>query len=138
MMAQTKHFAMNEQETKRLEGSNTLIDERLQMEMYYPPFEASVKAGVGSLMCSYNQINGVDGCGNNVTLNYHLRDLFGFKGFVVSDWGGIRGGPKEYLKTGCELEMGSFKLVGPPGTIHVPFTEWGKTAHDEHLNYYTA
>lgn len=53
--------------------------------MYYPPFEAAVKAGVGAAMCGANKVNGVHACGNDRILNYHLRHLMGFEGFVVSD-----------------------------------------------------
>ena len=55
--------------------------------MYYPPFEAAIKAGVGAVMCSYNKVNGVWACENDELLNKHLRGLLGFKGYVMSDWG---------------------------------------------------
>lgn len=70
--------------------------------MYYAPFEASIKAGVGSAMCSYNKINQVYACANNQTLNYHLRDIMGFEGFVMSDWGAVYGEPGDYIPSGCE------------------------------------
>lgn len=73
--------------------------------MYYPPFEASVKAGVGSAMCSYNKINHVYSCMNNQTLNYHLRELMGFDGFVMSDWNAIHDSPKLYVPAGCDQEQ---------------------------------
>lgn len=74
------------------------------MEMYYPPFEAAINAKVGSAMCSYNKINHIYSCANNRTLNYHLRDLFGFEGYVMSDWGAIHGSPKDYVPAGCDQE----------------------------------
>jgi len=101
-----KHYVNNNQEINRV-GQSANIDERTQMEMYYPPFEASIKAGVGSAMCSYNMINHEYSCANNRTLNYHLRDVFGFDGYVMSDWGAIHGRPKEYVNAGCEQEQGS-------------------------------
>jgi len=55
--------------------------------MYYPPFEGAIEAGVGSVMCSYNLVDGVYSCGNNSTLNTDLRERLGFKGYVMSDWG---------------------------------------------------
>ena len=61
------------------------VDERTRFEFYYPPFEAAVKAGVMSVMCSYNLINDVYSCQNPDTLG-HLRDTLGFKGWVMSDW----------------------------------------------------
>lgn len=77
--------------------------------MYYPPFEATIKAGVGSGMCSYNKINHVYSCANNQTLNYHLRELMGFDGFIMSDWGAVYDEPKDYVTAGCDQEMGRLK-----------------------------
>jgi beta-glucosidase len=85
-MACVKHFADNSQEKDRM-SINENIDERTQFELYFPPFEASVKAGVGSAMCSYNKINGVYACQNKEELMDDLRGYMGFKGFVMSDWG---------------------------------------------------
>jgi beta-glucosidase len=77
---------MNEQETYRT-TVNEVVDERTRFEMYYPPFEGAIEAGVGSIMCAYNKINSVWACENNSTLNQDLRDRLGFKGYVMSDWG---------------------------------------------------
>eukprot|EP00913_Durusdinium_trenchii_P004476 g4155.t1 len=60
-------------------------DERTRFEVYYPPFEGAIEAGVASVMCSYNKINNVYSCENPTTLR-ELRSL-GFEGFVMSDWG---------------------------------------------------
>lgn len=61
VVANAKHWVNNNQETQR--GSiNEVVDERTQFEMYYPPFEGAVRAGVGSVMCSYNKINGFWSC----------------------------------------------------------------------------
>ena len=67
------------QETDR-GGGNEVVDERTRMEMYYPPFLGALKAEVGSIMCSYNRINGDYSCGNNATLNTDLRERLGFEG----------------------------------------------------------
>lgn len=85
-MAGAKHYINNNQETDR----NTIdenVDERTRFEMYYPPFEGAIEAGVGSVMCSYNLVNGTYSCENNSTLNTDLRERLGFKGYVMSDWG---------------------------------------------------
>ncbi len=55
------------------------MDERTENEIYYPPFEAAAKAGVGSVMCSFNKINGVYSCENNSTLHSDLKQRFGLK-----------------------------------------------------------
>ena len=65
------------------------ISERTLREIYLPPFHAAVQAGVGTLMCSFNEISGVPSSGNRYLLTDILRGEWGFGGFVVSDWGSI-------------------------------------------------
>ena len=77
------------------------------MEMYYPPFKSAIDAGAGAVMCSYNKINNIYSCENNQTLNYHLREIMGFDGFVMSDWGAVYSGPKTYISSGMDQEQGS-------------------------------
>ncbi|KAI9871754.1 MAG: hypothetical protein M1830_002496 [Pleopsidium flavum] len=55
-------------------------------ELYLWPFADAVRAGVGSIMCSYNQVNNSYGCQNSYTLNYLLKGELDFQGFVMSDW----------------------------------------------------
>lgn len=55
-------------------------------ELYLWPFADAVRAGVGSVMCSYQQINNSYGCQNSKALNNLLKDELGFQGFVMSDW----------------------------------------------------
>ena len=84
VLANAKHFILNNQETNRI-GVSSEIDERTRFEMYYPPFEGAIEAGVASVMCSYNKINNQWSCENPTTLG-ELKRL-GFQGFVMSDWG---------------------------------------------------
>jgi beta-glucosidase len=65
-----------------------VVDEQTQFQIYYPPFEGAIEAGVGSVMCSYNKIRGTWSCENDETLQRDLKDRLGFKGWVMSDWGG--------------------------------------------------
>jgi hypothetical protein len=67
-----------------MESSN--VDDRTQHEIYVAPFLRSVMAGVTSVMCSYNLINGIYACENDHTINQILKDELGFQGFVMSDW----------------------------------------------------
>jgi len=62
VVAVAKHFALNQQETDR-DSTDVYVDERALWEVYYPPFVAAVEAGVASVMCSYNKINGSHACG---------------------------------------------------------------------------
>jgi beta-glucosidase len=64
------------------------VDERTLMEYYLPAFEAAVKqANVGSVMCSYNRLNGPHTCESSWLLDTILRKRWGFKGFVLADYG---------------------------------------------------
>lgn len=85
MMATVKHFAANNQEQDRL-TIDAKVGERALRELYLPAFEAAVDAGVASLMCAYNQVNGAFACENPQLLNDILRGDWGFEGWVMTDW----------------------------------------------------
>ena len=87
VIATIKHFAGNEQETNRI-GGNSQIDERTLRELYLLPFEIAVEeSNPGSVMCSYNRLNGDYACENNHLLNEILKGEWKFAGQVQSDWG---------------------------------------------------
>ena len=86
VIANAKHFINNNQETNRGTVSAN-VDERTEHEMYLPPFEGAVRAGVLSLMCSYNRINDVHACENPTTLTTDLKEGLAFQGWVVSGVG---------------------------------------------------
>ena len=83
--AVAKHFALNSQEFGRYDMSSDASDRTL-WEVYYPPFEAAVEAGVAGVMCGYNLVNGTHACGNHKLLMEDLKSKMMFGGFVVSDW----------------------------------------------------
>lgn len=68
------------------ESLSSNIDDKTLHELYVWPFADAVRAGVGSVMCSYNQINNSYGCQNSKLLNNILKGELGFQGFVMSDW----------------------------------------------------
>ncbi|MBK9715076.1 MAG: glycoside hydrolase family 3 C-terminal domain-containing protein [Kouleothrix sp.] len=85
--ASLKHYVGNEQETSR-QTSSSNMDERTLVETYLLPFEIAVKQGQPhSIMCSFNQINGVWACENPTILREYLKTTVGFKGWVVTDFG---------------------------------------------------
>jgi beta-glucosidase len=87
VIATIKHFAGNEQEHNR-GGGNSQIDERTLRELYLLPFEIAAKrAQPGSVMCSYNRLNGAYACENAHLLNDVLKNDWRFEGQVQSDWG---------------------------------------------------
>jgi beta-glucosidase len=108
VMACVKHFAANNQETNR-DFVDVQIDERTLREIYLPAFEASVKEGKAySIMGAYNKFRGEYLCENDYMLNKILRDEWGFKGVVVSDWAAVHSTVKS-LKSGLDIEMGTPK-----------------------------
>src|SRR3984885_8566188 len=83
-----KHYVMNDQETGRF-LVNSVISKRSMQESDLLAFHIAISiANPGAVMCSYNRINGDFGCENPYTLHDVLKKDWGFKGFVISDWGG--------------------------------------------------
>lgn len=108
VMACVKHFAANNQETNR-DIYDVQMDERTLREIYLPAFEAAVKeAKAYSIMGAYNKFRGDYLCENDYMLNTILRDEWGFKGVVVSDWAAVHSTVKT-LKNGLDIEMGTPK-----------------------------
>jgi beta-glucosidase len=86
VIATIKHYAMNDQETNRM-TSNSVVDERTMRETELLAFELGVTLGTpGNVMCSYNLVNGVYACENPYLLTSVLKNEWGFKGVVQSDW----------------------------------------------------
>jgi beta-glucosidase len=85
LLASVKHYVANNYERDR-RTSSADVDARTLHEIYLPGFEAAVDAGVGSVMCAYNRVNGVYACDSEELLNDVLRDRFGFEGWVMTDW----------------------------------------------------
>jgi beta-glucosidase len=99
-----KHFAVNNQETNRLEV-DVNVSERALREIYLPTFEAAVKRGKAKgIMGAYNKLNGAHCCHNKHLLVDILRNEWGFDGITVSDWGGVHD-TKEALENGLDIEM---------------------------------
>ncbi|WP_263366551.1 beta-glucosidase BglX [Edaphobacter bradus] len=90
ILACVKHFAgYGAAEGGRDYDSANISDEQL-WNVYLPPYAAAVKAGAGSVMTAYMDLNGVPATGNRWLLQDVLREKWGFKGFVVSDWESVK------------------------------------------------
>lgn len=99
-----KHFTCNNQE-KRRQTSNSIVDEKTLSEIYLRPFEIAVrKAQPASIMVSYNKVNGEYAAASKFLLTEILRKKWGFKGIVISDWGACIGAAN-CLKAGMSLAM---------------------------------
>lgn len=107
VVANAKHWVNNNQETHRTTDVSD-VDERTRFEIYYPPFEGAIAAGVGSFMCSYNKIQASPSspplwsCENPETLKRDLKQRLGFKGWVMSDWGATH---SPSINAGLDQEM---------------------------------
>lgn len=116
VIATTKHYIANEQEHFRqapeaegygyniTESSSSNIDDVTMHELYLWPFADAVRAGTGSIMCSYQQINNSYGCQNSYTMNYLLKGELGFQGFIMSDWQAQHAGVSTAL-AGLDMSM---------------------------------
>ncbi|KAF9872364.1 glycosyl hydrolase family 3 N terminal domain-containing protein [Colletotrichum karsti] len=128
VQACAKHFIGNEQETQRtnswlqngteIAAISSNIDDRTLHELYLWPFADSVRAGVASVMCSYNRLNQTYACENSNLLNRILKDELSFKGYVQSDWFATHSGA-ESINGGLDMNM--------PGPIGHAETLTGET-----------
>ena len=127
VMASVKHFAANNQEYARHSVSSD-IDERTLHEIYFPAFEKAVKkAEVATVMTSYNLINSVH-ASESKYLNYDvLRDMWGFKGLVMSDWNSSYS-PLNVATWGVDIEMPSPICMTPD--LLVDFVKNGMLAEE--------
>lgn len=98
VMAMAKHFIAYD-----TAATDVWLDEQTLHEVYLAPFEAAIQAGVASVMCSYNHVNGRYACGSRSLLSGTLREQLGFEGFVTSDWGATHSA--QFLNAGLDMEM---------------------------------
>jgi beta-glucosidase len=113
LVTDVKHYVVNDQENGRM-FVNSVIDKRSMREGDLLAFEIALREShAGAVMCSYNKINGVYACENDYTLNEVLKKELGFKGFVISDWGGTHSTVKAVL-AGLDIEMPGNNFLGEP------------------------
>lgn len=123
VMACTKHFALyGASEAGR--DYNTVDMSRYRMyNEYFPPYKAAVDAGTGSVMSSFNLVDGIPATENKWLLTDVLRDQWNFGGFVVTDYGsigeivvhGLESLPEasvRSLKAGTDMDMCAFGFIG--------------------------
>lgn len=89
LLACAKHFAAYGAAQAGRDYFTTDITERVLRDVYLPPFQAAVQAGVATFMSGFNDLDGTPCTGNDLLLRRVLREEWGFRGFVVSDWASI-------------------------------------------------
>lgn len=105
IISTTKHYALNDLETGR-KNHDARIDPAAARMSDLLAFQLAIEGGdPGSVMCSYNKVNGDFACENDWILNKVLKDDFGFRGYVMSDWGAVHSTEKAALN-GLDQESG--------------------------------
>ena len=114
-----KHFAGYGAAEGGRDYNATMISPSMMRNVYLPPFQAAVDSGVATLMCGFHDVNGIPMSRNEYLLNDVLRNEWGFRGFVVSDWDSIfemiehgvsnneRAAALAAAKAGVNMEMSS-------------------------------
>ncbi|OAL56316.1 hypothetical protein IQ07DRAFT_674538 [Pyrenochaeta sp. DS3sAY3a] len=105
VVATAKHFVANEQEYHRF-TVNANINEKALREIYLKPFEMLAKCAdpPGCFMTAYNCVNGTHMDSNSFLVDKVLRQIWGYEGLIMSDWGGTNSTIESVL-AGCDLEM---------------------------------
>lgn len=134
--ATAKHFAGYGAAEGGRDYNTTEISERTMREVYLPPFKAAVDAGAATLMNGFNDINGIPATASEFLVRQILKDEWGFKGYVVSDWASVQemtdhsfaASDKEAAQraflAGCDMEM-----------VSTTYTEYLEELVDEFPEY---
>ena len=113
VIACAKHYIGNDQETDR-QFTSSNIKEQAYYEIYFEPFYRSINdAEVGSIMSAYSSLNGTFCVRNNRIIQQILKNKYGYKGFVMSDWWAIKDDSPDNFNSGCDMNMPGGKYEGP-------------------------
>jgi beta-glucosidase len=144
IIADVKHYAANNQEGQggvppgqgAVGGRfliNANVDERTLREIYFPAFEAAIKeAHAGTVMCSYNRLNGTYACENRHLLLEVLKHDWGFRGFVVSDAGAAHN-TAENLNNGLDFDIASTGYSAPQVNLALATGQASEATLDGHV-----
>ncbi|MCU1492727.1 MAG: bglK [Acidimicrobiaceae bacterium] len=131
-MAQVKHYAVYNQETSRnTPQDNAIVSDRALHEIYLPAFQQALTQGKpSSVMCSYSSINGTYACDDTQLLTDILKNLWGYPGFVTSDWGANHSTVAS-ANAGLDMEMPNPGFWGPQLQVAVQDGQVPKTRLDD-------
>ena len=121
VLACAKHFAGDGGTLNGKDQGNTICDEATFRQLYLTPYEAAVKAGVGSIMVSFNSWNGEKMHGNKHLMTDVLKGELGFQGFLVSDWAAIDQLAPDYkqdIETSINAGLDMVMIPNGPGQGH--------------------
>ena len=112
IIATLKHYVDNDFENGR-NSTSVYIDEQTQREMELASFEKAIKeGGAGAVMCSYNRINDIYACSNDLLQNQILKGEWGWDGWIMSDWGATHR-PQDLIN-GLDMEQSGSGNLGNP------------------------
>ncbi|RLF03213.1 MAG: hypothetical protein DRK00_09050, partial [Thermoprotei archaeon] len=127
VVATPKHFVANFEADGGRDSHAAHFSERLLREVFLPPFKACIRAGALSVMAAYNSLDGVPCSCNRWLLTQVLKREWGFRGFVVSDYGSVTGilthhsvagdkgeAAKRALEAGLDVELPQVDIYGEP------------------------
>ena len=123
----------------KIDRGNSLLSDSLIRAKYLPPYIAAIEAGVGTVMASFNSLNGLKCHGNGYLFNDLLKDELGFDGFVISDWRGIDEIPGDFKSDIIiSINAGIDMVMVPGDTIwggehYMTFLRLFKESYDEGL-----
>ena len=119
VLSTVKHYALNDQETGR-QFHDVRISEAAARESDLLSFQLAIERGQpGAVMCSYNRVNGGFGCGNDWLLNQVLKRDWGYKGWVMSDWGAVH--QLDFALAGLDQQSG--QQIDPQVFFDKPLAE---------------
>ncbi len=134
VIADLKHYNVYTQEINRGTPYDAVADERTVQEIYTPPWQAAVENGLGSTMCSFNQLNGEYACQNRMLLVDILKRQLGFDGFVITDFGAAHS-TVQSLNNGLDMETGNRDWYTPETIIAaVQSGQVTEATVDEHVH----
>lgn len=123
LMACVKHFALYGASEAGRDYNTVDMSRRTMFNDYFPPYKAAIDAGAGSVMTSFNVVDGIPATGNKWLLTDVLRNIWGFKGFVVTDYtaiaemtehgmGDLKQASALALRAGTDMDMVSDGFAG--------------------------
>lgn len=101
----------------KIDRGNALLSDSLIRAKYLPPYIAAIEAGVGTIMASFNSINGLKCHANGYLFNDLLKGELGFDGFVISDWQGIDEIPGDYKSDIIKSVNAGIDMFMVPGAV---------------------